>query len=79
MALKTTSRINRTKIEKMKSLVARLALMTAAKDNPNMYKKYLTQRQRYLQVKLLAIKRYTPHAIIQARKLLNAPTSSVNK
>lgn len=78
MALKTKSVMYRGKVEKTKALVARLALMIAAKENPSMYDKYLNMRKKYLQVKLMVIKRYTPKAIAAARKLLAAPSASGN-
>lgn len=76
MALKTTSRIARTKTEKMKSLVARLALMICAKENPGLYERYNIERKKYLALKLGIIRKYTPKALIAARKLLSQPSAS---
>ena len=73
MALKTTSRIARTKTEKVRSLVARLALMIAARENPGMYERYNIQRKKFLALKLSMIRKYTPAAVVAARKLLAAP------
>lgn len=70
MSLKQTSRMARGKQEKMKSLIARLALMIAAKENPSLYDRYNVERKKYLALKLGIIKKYSPKAIIAARKLL---------
>lgn len=70
MALKTTSKVNRTRQEKVKALIARLALNIAAKENPSGYDRYVIQRKKFLALKLMLIKKYTPKAVIAARKLL---------
>ena len=79
MALKTTSRIVRGRQMKVKSLVARLAIMICAKKNPSLYKRYELQRSKYLQLKMMCIKKYTPLAIASARKLLSSPSASQEK
>jgi hypothetical protein len=71
MALKQKSMIARTAVDKKTALVARLALMIAAKENPAMYERFSQQRQRYLQMKLMLIKKYTPKAIMAARQLMS--------
>jgi hypothetical protein len=73
MSLKSKSTMFRGKTEKVKSLVARLALMIAAKENPALIERYQLQRQKFLQLKMMIIKKYTPKAIMAARKLLQAP------
>lgn len=79
MALKTTSRIVRGRQQKIKSLVARLALMICAKKNPSLYKRYELQRSKYLQLKMMVIKKNTPAAIMAARKLLSGAGASQDK
>lgn len=71
MALKTTSRIVRTKSEKVKSLIARLAIMIAAKETPSLYERYAQQRAKYIAMKTMIIKRNTPKALMAARKLMS--------
>jgi hypothetical protein len=75
MALNKKSIINRSKNEKVKALVARLALMIAAKENPAGYNRYMTERQKFLALKLMLIKKYTPKALMAARKLLQSANS----
>jgi len=75
MALNQKSIINRSKKEKVKSLVARLALMIAAKENPAGYDRYVKERQKFLALKLMLIKKYTPKALMAARKLLQNANS----
>ena len=70
MSLKTKSMIQRTKREKLRSLVARLALTIASKENEAGYKQYVLARKKYLATKLMLIKKYTPKALIAARELL---------
>ena len=76
MALKTTSRIIRPKAEKVRALVARLALMICSKENPSLYDRYNVQRKKFLVLKLGIIKRFTPKALVAARKLLSQPHAS---
>ena len=75
MALNKKSIINRSKNEKVKALVARLALMIAAKENPAGYNMYVKQRQKFLALKLMLIKKNTPKALMAARKLLQSANS----
>jgi len=70
MALNQKSIMTRDKKTKVKTLVARLALMIAAKENPAGYNRYMLERQKFLALKLMLIKKYTPKAIMAARKLL---------
>ena len=79
MALKTTSKIMRPKSEKVKALVARLALMIAAKQNPSMYERYNIERKKFLTLKMALIRKYTPQAVMAARKLLTAPPREASK
>jgi hypothetical protein len=50
--------------------------MIAAKENPGLYSRYDQQRKKYLVLKLGIIKKYTPKAIMAARKLLSQPSAS---
>jgi len=70
MALNQKSIMTRDKKTKVKTLVARLALMIAAKENPAGYNMYMKQRQKFLALKLMLIKKNTPKALMAARKLL---------
>ncbi len=71
MSLKQKSMVMRTAVDKKTALIARLALMIANKENPAMYERFAQQRQRYLQMKLMIIKKYTPKAIMAARQLMS--------
>jgi len=79
MALKTTSKIMRGKQMKVKALIARLTLMLCAKQNPSMYSRYDQTRKKFLTMKMAIIKKYTPQAVMAARKLLNARPREASK
>ena len=80
MALKTTSKIMRGKNMKVRSLVARLALMICAKTNPTMYERYSIERRKFLALKMSIIRKYTPAATVAARKLLaSSPRGEAGK
>jgi len=68
--LTRTSRVNVTKNEKIKRLVARIALVIASKENAALYGRYDNVRKKYLALKLNIIKKYTPKAIMVTRQIV---------
>lgn len=72
MALTTKSLISRNKLVKIRTAVARMALLIASRENPGLYSRYEQQRKKFITLKMMIIKKYTPKAVVAVRNLLRA-------
>ena len=65
-----TSKVSRDKAAKIASLISRVALTIAAKENEGLYRQYTIARMKYLQLKLSMINKYKSKAVIAVRQII---------
>jgi hypothetical protein len=73
--LTRNTRMMRTKQSKISSLIARIALMIAKKDNPSQYKRYSDMRKKYLKMKRDIIRKNGPKATMAVRLIVKKARS----
>jgi len=64
----TTSVVRRNKATKRNAMAGRSALSICRSQNPALYKKYKTYRERYLKVREMILKKYKVRGTVAARK-----------
>ena len=77
--LTRNTRTMRTKQSKISSLIARIALMIAKRDNPGQYKRYADMRSKYLKMKKQIIRKNGPKATMAVREIIKRSRSGKKK